>query len=91
MGIESSADGALTETQMTGSAENVMGSWRYERLTSPGHWMLIDPSSLTLTGTLCDPERTARAEIPRMARAPLTERGIRPARRPRGRCMLPLR
>jgi hypothetical protein len=42
MGIESSADGALTETQMTGSAENVMGSWRYERLTSPGHWMLID-------------------------------------------------
>jgi hypothetical protein len=42
MGIESSADGALTETQLTGSAENVMGSWRYERLTGPGHWMRID-------------------------------------------------
>jgi hypothetical protein len=42
MGFESSADGALTETQMTGSAENAMGSWRHERPTGPGHWMLID-------------------------------------------------
>jgi hypothetical protein len=42
MDIESSADGALTETQVTGSAENVMGSRRYERLTGPGHWMLIN-------------------------------------------------
>ena len=42
MGIWSSADGALTEIQMTDSAENVAGSWRYERLTGPGHWMQLD-------------------------------------------------
>ena len=42
MGIWSSADGALTEIQMTDSAENVAGSWRYERLNGPGHWMQLD-------------------------------------------------
>ena len=39
MGIWSTKDVALTEAQMTDSAENVTGPWRYERLTGPGHWM----------------------------------------------------
>jgi pimeloyl-ACP methyl ester carboxylesterase len=42
MGVWSSADFALTEKQMTDSAENVAGSWRYERLDGPGHWMQLD-------------------------------------------------
>jgi pimeloyl-ACP methyl ester carboxylesterase len=42
MGIWSTGDFALTETQMTDSAENVAGSWRYERLDGPGHWMQLD-------------------------------------------------
>jgi len=42
MGVWSSGDGALTETQMTDSAENVSGSWRYERLEGPGHWMQLE-------------------------------------------------
>jgi len=39
MGVWSTADIALTEAQMTDSAENVTGPWRYERLDGPGHWM----------------------------------------------------
>jgi pimeloyl-ACP methyl ester carboxylesterase len=42
MGIWSTADIALTETQMTDSAKNVAGPWRYERLDGPGHWMQLD-------------------------------------------------
>jgi pimeloyl-ACP methyl ester carboxylesterase len=42
MGIWSTGDGALTETQMTDSAENVAGPWRYERLEGPGHWMQLE-------------------------------------------------
>jgi pimeloyl-ACP methyl ester carboxylesterase len=42
MGIWSSADGALTEIQMTDSAKNVARGWRYERLNGPGHWMQFD-------------------------------------------------
>jgi pimeloyl-ACP methyl ester carboxylesterase len=42
MGIWSTGDLALTETQMTDSAENVAGRWRYERLEGPGHWMQLD-------------------------------------------------
>ncbi len=42
MGIWSTEDGALTETQMTDSAENVAGPWRYERLDGPGHWLQLD-------------------------------------------------
>ncbi len=39
MGVWSSGDGALTEAQMTGSRRWVTGTWRYERLEGPGHWM----------------------------------------------------
>ncbi|TVZ02857.1 alpha/beta hydrolase [Trebonia kvetii] len=42
MGIWSSKDMALTETQMTESAANVAGPWRYERLDGPGHWMQLE-------------------------------------------------
>jgi pimeloyl-ACP methyl ester carboxylesterase len=42
MGIWSSSDMALTETQMTDSAENVAGPWRYERIAGPGHWMQLE-------------------------------------------------
>jgi len=42
MGIWSTEDVALTEVQMTDSAENVAGPWRYERLAGAGHWMQLD-------------------------------------------------
>jgi pimeloyl-ACP methyl ester carboxylesterase len=42
MGIWSTGDIALTETQMTDSAQNVAGPWRYERLDGPGHWMQLE-------------------------------------------------
>ncbi|HLI35845.1 MAG TPA: alpha/beta hydrolase [Streptosporangiaceae bacterium] len=42
MGIWSSGDIALTEAQMTDSAENMAGPWRYERLDGPGHWMQLE-------------------------------------------------
>ena len=42
MGVWSSGDFALTEGQMTRSAEHVSGSWRYERLEGPGHWMQLE-------------------------------------------------
>jgi pimeloyl-ACP methyl ester carboxylesterase len=42
MGIWSSGDVALTERQMTDSAQNVAGPWRYERLEGPGHWMQLE-------------------------------------------------
>ena len=42
MGIWSSGDMALLESQMTASAEQVAGSWRYERIDGPGHWMQLE-------------------------------------------------
>jgi pimeloyl-ACP methyl ester carboxylesterase len=42
MGIWSTGDFALTEMQMTDSAENVTGLWRYERLDGPGHWVQLE-------------------------------------------------
>ena len=42
LGIWSTEDIALTETQMTDSAGSVVGPWRYERLAGPGHWMQLD-------------------------------------------------
>ena len=41
-GVWSSGDFALTEGQMTRSAEHVSGPWRYERLEGPGHWMQLE-------------------------------------------------
>jgi pimeloyl-ACP methyl ester carboxylesterase len=42
MGLWSTRDFALTEVQMTDSAQNVAGPWRYERLDGPGHWMQLE-------------------------------------------------
>ncbi|HEY4825258.1 MAG TPA: alpha/beta hydrolase [Solirubrobacteraceae bacterium] len=42
MGVWSSGDMALTERQMTSSAQNVSGPWRYERVEGPGHWMQLE-------------------------------------------------
>jgi pimeloyl-ACP methyl ester carboxylesterase len=42
MGVWSTGDFALTEAQMTDSAANVAGTWRYERLDGPGHWLQLD-------------------------------------------------
>jgi pimeloyl-ACP methyl ester carboxylesterase len=42
MGIWSSADMALTEMQMEGSGAFVTGSWRYERIDGPGHWIQLE-------------------------------------------------
>jgi pimeloyl-ACP methyl ester carboxylesterase len=42
MGIWSSGDLALTEAAMTGSAAQVAGPWRYERLDGVGHWMQLE-------------------------------------------------
>ena len=42
MGVWSSGDFALTEEQMTGSARDVSGPWRYERVEGPGHWMQLE-------------------------------------------------
>lgn len=44
MGVWSSGDFALTERQMTGSADHVSGPWRYERIEGPGHWMQLEAS-----------------------------------------------
>jgi len=42
MGVWSSGDMALTEKQMTASESQVAGTWRYERLDGPGHWMQLE-------------------------------------------------
>jgi len=42
MGIWSPGDMALSEVQMTDSAKNVAGPWRYERPDGPGRRMQLD-------------------------------------------------
>lgn len=42
MGVWSSEDFALTERQMTGSFDHVVGPWCYERIEGVGHWMAIE-------------------------------------------------
>jgi pimeloyl-ACP methyl ester carboxylesterase len=42
MGVWSSGDFALTEAQMTGSAGQVAGPWRYERIEGVGHWIQLE-------------------------------------------------
>jgi pimeloyl-ACP methyl ester carboxylesterase len=47
MGVWSSGDLFLLETQMAGSESHVAGPWRYERLEGPGHWMQLEaPAAL---------------------------------------------
>lgn len=47
-GVWSSKDIALTEAQMTGSADHVSGPWRYERIDGIGHWMQLEVNRLLL-------------------------------------------
>jgi len=48
MGIWSSADIYLTETQMVASGEYVDGPWRYERIEGATHWLMLDqPQRIT--------------------------------------------
>ncbi|HET6874202.1 MAG TPA: alpha/beta hydrolase [Acidimicrobiales bacterium] len=42
MGVWSTGDFALGETQMLRSADQVAGAWRYERVEGPGHWMQLE-------------------------------------------------
>jgi pimeloyl-ACP methyl ester carboxylesterase len=42
MGVWSSGDPVLSEGQMTRSASQVAGPWRYEHLDGPGHWMGLE-------------------------------------------------
>ena len=42
LGVWSTNDPALTEAQMTDSAGQVAGPWRYERLDGAGHWLQLD-------------------------------------------------
>ena len=48
MGVWSSGDFALTEEQMTASAKHCAGSFRYERVEGPGHWLQLEaPDQVT--------------------------------------------
>lgn len=42
MGVWSTGDMALGEAQMRDSASFVTGSFRYERVEGPGHWMQLE-------------------------------------------------
>jgi pimeloyl-ACP methyl ester carboxylesterase len=42
LGVWSSGDFFLTEAQMSGSEEYVVGSFRYERIDGVGHWMQLE-------------------------------------------------
>jgi pimeloyl-ACP methyl ester carboxylesterase len=42
MGVWSSGDFALVESGMTSSSKYIDGSWRYERVEGPGHWMQLE-------------------------------------------------
>lgn len=42
MGVWSTGDIALTEGQMTRSHTHISGSWRYERVEGPGHWLQLE-------------------------------------------------
>jgi pimeloyl-ACP methyl ester carboxylesterase len=42
MGVWSSGDRFLLESQMSRSGDHVAGPWRYARLEGPGHWMQLE-------------------------------------------------
>jgi pimeloyl-ACP methyl ester carboxylesterase len=44
LGLWSSGDHYLTESQMVDSGEQVTGPWRYERIEGASHWMQLDAS-----------------------------------------------
>lgn len=42
LGLWSTGDAYLTESQMTASKRFVTGEWRYERIENASHWMQLD-------------------------------------------------
>ena len=42
MGVWSTGDMALLESQMTASEAHVAGEWRYERIEDASHWIPVD-------------------------------------------------
>jgi pimeloyl-ACP methyl ester carboxylesterase len=42
LGVWSSRDSALTESQMCNSERWVQANWRYERIEGASHWMMLD-------------------------------------------------
>lgn len=46
LGVWSSGDMALTETQMTASGDFVAGEWRYQRVEGVGHWIPLEAPEL---------------------------------------------
>jgi pimeloyl-ACP methyl ester carboxylesterase len=53
MGVWSTGDFALTETQMKASADQCANGFRYERLDGPGHWIPVEAAD-DLTRLLVD-------------------------------------
>lgn len=53
LGVWSDRDPALTERQMTASADHVVGDWRYERIEGAGHWLPVEAGD-ALNGLLVD-------------------------------------
>ncbi|HYA65380.1 MAG TPA: alpha/beta fold hydrolase [Burkholderiaceae bacterium] len=49
LGVWSSGDRFLAEAQMRSSAQWVTGSWRYERLDGPSHWLQLDAPEMINT------------------------------------------
>lgn len=47
MGVWSTGDRFLTESQMSATADHVAGSWRYERVEDAGHWFPLERPELT--------------------------------------------
>ena len=42
LGVWSTNDHYLTETQMTAARKHVTGEWRYERIEGASHWLMLD-------------------------------------------------
>ncbi|WP_055589129.1 alpha/beta fold hydrolase [Streptacidiphilus griseoplanus] len=45
MGLWGTEDRFLTEQQMTGSAQEVRGTWRFERIVGAGHWLPLEATA----------------------------------------------
>jgi pimeloyl-ACP methyl ester carboxylesterase len=47
MGVWSTEDPAVTEAAMTGTADYVVGPWRYHRIVGAGHWFQLEQPDRT--------------------------------------------
>ncbi|MGW5464789.1 alpha/beta fold hydrolase [Streptomyces sp. NPDC003996] len=62
VGVWGSADRFLTEQQMTGSAEEAHGEWRYDRIDGAGHWLPLEAPDTVPRLSLDFLSQTAGAE-----------------------------